>query len=99
MRILITGGAGFQGSHLAEKWLRDGHTVTLMNTYSEESLRNVSHIAKDVSMVWGSVTDGEIVDKTVRGHDLIVHMAAHVNVDESLANPRSSRLLGVQDRR
>jgi dTDP-glucose 4,6-dehydratase len=89
MRILITGGAGFQGSHLAEKWLKDGHTITLMNTYSEESLRNVSHIAKDVPIVWGSVTDGEIVEKTVRGHDLVVHMAAHVNVDESLATPRN----------
>lgn len=89
MRILITGGAGFQGSHLAERWVQAGHTITLLNTYSEEAERNVAHIAADVSIVWGSVTDREIVEKTVRGHDLVVHMAARINVDESIASPRS----------
>ena len=89
MRILITGGAGFQGSHLAEKWSGDGHTVTILNTYSAEAEENISGFADDVSTVWGSITDPEIVEKSVRGHDVVVHLAARINVDESIASPRS----------
>ena len=89
MRILLTGGAGFQGSHLAERWLSTGHDITILNTYSDGALENISSFSSEISVVWGSVTDSEVVDKTVRGHDLVMHMAAHINVDESIANPRS----------
>ena len=89
MRILITGGAGFQGSHLAERWSDSGHRITILNTYSEEAARNVRTVSADAEVVWGSVTDNEIVEKTVRGHDVVVHLAARVNVDESLAEPRA----------
>ena len=87
LRILVTGGAGFKGGHLVEHWASVGHEITILNTYSAESLNNSALFADRVSVVWGSVTDQEIVDKTVRGHDLVVHMAARVNVDESIENP------------
>ena len=89
MRILITGGAGFQGSHLAERWLGAGHDVTLLNTISEDAEANIASFGDRVSLVWGSVTDAEIVEKTVRDHQVVVHLAARINVDESLANPGS----------
>ena len=89
MRILITGGAGFQGSHLAERWSAAGHGVTILNTYSEEAARNVRAVSAGSEVVWGSVTDNEIVEKTVRGHDVVVHLAARVKGDESLAEPRA----------
>ena len=89
MKILITGGAGFQGSHLAERCLDSGHQVTLLNTLSDDAEDNISSFRDRVSVVWGSVTDAEIVEKTVRGQDVVVHMAARINVDESLADPRS----------
>ena len=89
MRIMITGGAGFQGSHLAEKWLRAGHVVTVLNTYSSEAEQNLATLRGEISLVWGSVTDREIVEKTVRGHDVVVHLAAGINVDQSIANPHS----------
>ena len=89
MKILITGGAGFQGSHLAERCLDAGHQVTLLNTLSDDAEDNISSFSDRVSVVWGSVTDAEIVEKTVRGQDVVVHMAARINVDESLADPRS----------
>ena len=89
LRILVTGGAGFQGSHLAEHWASMGHQVTILNTFSEQSLANVASLVDQVSVVWGSVTDREIVEKTVRGQDVVVHMAAWINVDESIADPRS----------
>ena len=87
MRILITGGGGFQGSHLAELWLKAGHDITVLSTYSQESERNLSSICNDITSVWGSVTDLEIVEKTVRSQDVVVHMAARINVDESIAGP------------
>ena len=87
MRILVTGGAGFQGSHMADKWWRDGHEVTVLNTYSAEAERNVGPFASNVSVVWGSVTDKEVVEKTAREHDVVVHLAAGINVDESLKDP------------
>lgn len=87
MKILITGGGGFQGSHLAESLLAAGHKVSILNTHSEETPRNLTGILDKINLVWGSVTDRETVEKSVRGHDVIFHLAAHVNVDESLKDP------------
>ena len=87
MRILVTGGAGFQGSHLAEKWSGDGHAVTILNTYSIEAEENIAAFADDLSIVWGTITDQEIVEKTVRGQDVVAHLAARINVDESIEEP------------
>lgn len=89
MKILITGGAGFQGSHLSEFLLEQGHDVTILNTYAKESELNVEHIKSEARVVYGSVTDKTIVDKTVRGQDVVFHLAANINVDESLKNPLS----------
>jgi dTDP-glucose 4,6-dehydratase len=87
MRILITGGAGFQGSNLADQLVTLGHEVTILNTYSHEAIRNISPFLGKVSVVWGSVTDPEIVEKTVREQQVVVHMAARINVDESIQTP------------
>ena len=89
MRVLVTGGAGFQGSHLVARWLQGGHEVTVLNTYSEAAERAAAHLASDARLVWGSVTDKEIVHKTVRGQDVVVHLAARISVDESIADPAS----------
>lgn len=87
MKILITGGGGFQGSHLAESLLAAGHRVTILNTHAEETPRNLSGIIDKIDLIWGSITDQETVEKSVRGHDVVFHLAAHINVDESLKDP------------
>jgi len=87
MKILITGGAGFQGSHLAESLLKKKHQVSILNTYSEIAVKNLSSISDKVNVIWGSVTDKETVEKSVRGHDVVFHLAARINVDESLQDP------------
>ena len=89
MKILITGGAGFQGSHIADQLVRDGHRVTVLNTLSGAAERNIQQLKDNASIVWGSITDPEIVDKTVRGQDRVIHLAARINVDESIAMPHS----------
>jgi dTDP-glucose 4,6-dehydratase len=87
MKILITGGAGFQGSHLAEFLLKKGHTVSILNTYSARAKKNLFNILNSADIIWGSVTDKEIVEKSVREHDVVFHLAGRVNVDESLLDP------------
>jgi dTDP-glucose 4,6-dehydratase len=89
MKILITGGAGFQGSHLAHFFLKEGHEITILNTYSDIVEPNIADIADKVRIVYGSVTDRVLVDKTVRGHDVVFHLAANINVDQSLQDPES----------
>ena len=89
MKILVTGGAGFQGSHVVQQCLSDGHQVTVLSTFSEEAERNILPSRADVSLVWGSVTDSEVVAKTLRDHDLVIHMAARINVDQSIQAPSS----------
>jgi dTDP-glucose 4,6-dehydratase len=91
VRILVTGGAGFQGSHLSEALLTMGHHVTILNTLSVAAKRNlrIFESNKLVDIVFGSVTDWELISKTARDHDVIFHLAANVNVDKSLDDPRS----------
>lgn len=89
MKVLITGGAGFQGSHLAERMLARGHEVTIVNTFSDEKKRNIAGFEDRVNVVFGSITDPVLIEKTVRGHDVVFHLAANVNVDHSLKDPKS----------
>jgi dTDP-glucose 4,6-dehydratase len=98
MKILITGGAGFQGSHLTEFLLRTGHQISILNTYSEKSVSNLAAVLDKINLIWGSITDKELVDKSVRGHDVVIHMAARINVEESLKDPLAffySNILGA----
>ncbi len=86
-KILITVGLGFQGSHLTEHLLDKGYQITILNTWSEKSEKDSQVFEDKVKIVWGSVTDKEIVEKTVRGQDVVFHLAARVNVDESIQYP------------
>lgn len=88
MKILVTGGLGFQGGHLSEALLSQGHDVTILNTYSEVIKPVFEKLRDRTNIVFGSITDQVIVDKTVRGQDVVFHLAANVNVDQSLKDPR-----------
>jgi len=89
MKILITGGAGFQGSHLAESLLKKGHEITVLNTFAEDTERNISNLKNEARIIYGSITDRTIIQKTVRNQDVVFHLAANINVDQSLKDPYS----------
>lgn len=82
MRVLITGGAGFIGSHLAERLLAQGHRVAILDDLSTGRLENVAHLSDDprFSATIGSVMDEELVGPLVAECDTVFHLAAAVGV-------------------
>lgn len=97
-KLLITGGAGFQGRFLVQHFLSKGHEITILNTYSDRADQIIKEFNKNINIVWGSITDYELVYKTVRNHDCVFHLAARINVDESIKDPRAAlevNLLGT----
>jgi len=88
MKILITGGAGFLGTHLVEYWVNMGHQISVLNTKSKRSTEFASAFHSDVEIKWGTVEDYNTVKNSVKGKDLVVHLAAKVNVDQSVVSPK-----------
>jgi UDP-glucose 4-epimerase len=96
MRVLITGGAGFIGSHLAEAYLADGHEVYVLDDLSTGSLDNLTHLQQhpvykeSLHVTIGSVLDREAMLELVGVCDIVFHLAAAVGVQYILDNPLSS---------
>ncbi|HEY7087215.1 MAG TPA: NAD-dependent epimerase/dehydratase family protein [Tepidisphaeraceae bacterium] len=82
MRYLITGGAGFIGSHLAERLVRDGHRVTLLDDLSTGRAENLAslHNNSNVQIIRDSVENQSTVDIAVASADVVYHLAATVGV-------------------
>ena len=89
MKVLITGGAGFIGSHLAERLLNTGHQVTVYDDLSTGDLDNVRHMEDDprFTMKVGTVLDREVLAPLVEEADVIFHLAAAVGVNYVIENP------------
>jgi UDP-glucose 4-epimerase len=89
MRVLITGGAGFIGSHLAERWLQEGASVEIIDDLSTGSLDNVTHLKQNpkFSCVLESVFDAPVVSELVDRCDIVYHLAAAVGVRLIVENP------------
>src|SRR3712207_6185952 len=88
MRILITGGAGFIGSHLAVRLVRDGHRVTVLDDCSTGQRTNLPELAPgSFRFVEGSVTDAATLAGSGGDAELIFHLAAVVGVRDVLARP------------
>lgn len=87
MKILITGGGGFQGSYLVEYLLKAGHTISVLNTYSERSSANLENLGNKVKIWWGDVCDKDLVEKSIVNQDVVFHLAGNINVDQSLKDP------------
>ena len=92
MKILVTGGAGFIGSHLTDRLLADGHSVTALDNFSTGSESNIAHQRRNqrFDLVIGSVRDSSLVHELVEKTDVIFHMAAAVGVKRILDEPSLS---------
>jgi UDP-glucose 4-epimerase len=90
MRILITGGAGFIGSHLADHYVNAGHTVTLLDNFSTGSKLNIAHLEGKVTTVNGDIRNIELINQLTKDSDLVLHMAAALGVNTILESPLES---------
>ncbi len=93
-RILVTGGAGFIGSHLVEAILRDSFGVRVLDNLSSGNLANLSSCQKNerLELVKGDIRDKDVVGIAAKGVDAVVHLAALVSVPSSSKSPRKALL-------
>ncbi|MBC7219312.1 MAG: SDR family oxidoreductase [Hadesarchaea archaeon] len=89
MRVLVTGGAGFIGSHLVDALLARGHSVTVLDNFSTGSKENIAHHLdnRNFSLVRGDVRDQTAVRRSLEGADAVVHLAALISVPLSMKEP------------
>jgi UDP-glucose 4-epimerase len=96
--VLVTGGAGFIGSHLVDRLRADGHEVTVLDDFSTGRRANLAERAGDaaVRIVDGSILDPKVVGELVARHPLVFHLAAAVGVRNILSDPIRSMLTNVR---
>jgi len=98
MRILITGGAGFIGSHLAEALVDKGNQVSVIDDLSTGNIENITHLKrhKNFKFHLGSILKGNLVERLVRDSDMVYHLAAAVGVKYIVENPMESIEVNVK---
>jgi len=98
MKALITGGAGFIGSHLAEKLLGKGSKVCVLDDLSTGKLENIAHLRSNPNfeLVIGTVLDSFLVDKLAERSDVIFHLAAAVGVELIVKKPLESLTTNIK---
>lgn len=90
MQILITGGAGFIGSHLAESLVAKGKQVVILDNFSTGNLNNIKHLDNNIKIFDGDIRDVKLIEKLTSDSDLVLHMAAALGVNNILENPIES---------
>jgi len=96
VHYLITGGAGFIGSHLTYSLLTSGHDVTILDDLSTGSVTNLDTIQQKYKFVNGNVLDKKLVDSLVKESDFVVHLAAALGVLKIVNNPLESLKINIQ---
>ncbi len=93
---LITGGAGFIGSHLVEQLVEQGQKVTVLDNLSSGDRTHLDSVADQITFIKGDVCDFSTVQAACTGIDYIVHLAALTSVAQSMENPQLTSQINVQ---
>ena len=98
MRILVTGGAGFIGSHLCERLVKGGHKVVAIDNFSTGKASNLEQLegTGDFKLVAGSILDTQLLTKLVNECDYVFHLAAAVGVFNIVSRPLASLLTNIR---
>ena len=98
MRILVTGGAGFIGSHLCERLLLEGHVVTAIDNFSTGRSSNLSGLdgSPDFRFIEGSILESSVLNPLIKDADFVFHLAAAVGVFNIVNNPLASLLTNIR---
>ena len=90
MRVLVTGGAGFIGSHLADALIARGDQVVALDNFSTGSTANIKHITKNFEIVDGDIRNSDLINDSIKDVDLVFHLAAALGVNTILESPLES---------
>lgn len=88
MKIVVTGGAGFIGSHLVERLIKDNHTIIVLDNFSTGRIENLSHLKQDnIDIHQVDIDDSEAVKPYFKDVDQVFHLAALADIVPSIRNP------------
>jgi UDP-glucose 4-epimerase len=98
MRILVTGGAGFIGSHLCERLINEGHAVTALDDFSTGRASNLVSVSSSTrfTLIDGSILDSQVLSPLIAEADYVFHLAASVGVFNIVNNPLESLLTNIR---
>lgn len=92
---LVTGGAGFIGSHLVEALVKQGDQVRVLDNLSTGRLANLAGVLDQIELIEGSIEDTDIIRQAVTGIDFVFHLAAIASVPQSMAEPIQTELVNT----
>jgi nucleoside-diphosphate-sugar epimerase len=95
MRFLVTGGAGFIGSHIVEALARRGHQVVVLDDLSSGKEANLASVRTQIDFRRGSITDLAAVQNACQGVDYVLHLAAQISVPRSIKDPIETNLVNI----
>ncbi len=87
MRYLVTGGAGFIGSNTVDELVRRGHSVVVLDDLSSGKEDNLAEVRSKITLIKGSITDLEVVQKAMHQAEYVIHLAARTSVPRSVKDP------------
>lgn len=87
MRIVVTGGAGFVGSHLVERLVWRGHDLVVLDNLCTGKEDNLRKVINEIDFIEGDIRDEELVKRLLKGADAVAHLAALTSVSESMEKP------------
>ncbi len=96
MRALVTGGAGFIGSHISERLLAEEHTVRVFDNFSSGKRANLVPLGGRAEVIEADVRDAAALEKAMEGCDVVFHEAAVVSVPYSVAHPQETHDVNIQ---
>jgi len=85
--VLVTGGAGFIGSHLVEQLVKVGANVTVLDNFSTGSIENLQEVIENITIINATITDPKKCQEAAQGQEIIFHLAADISVSASVHNP------------
>lgn len=102
MKILITGGAGFVGSHLCDKYTREGHTVICLDNFMSGNLTHIRHLLdfRNFKLIKGDIRDYDLLERLMSDVEVVFHLAAQIHVDRSYIEPKLTwdiNVMGTQN--
>ncbi len=95
MKFLVTGGAGFIGSHIVEELLKGGEKVRVLDNFSTGKRENIAPFLKEIELIDGDIRNPEVVKKAMKGVDYVLHQAALPSVSRSIKDPITTNEVNV----